>query len=176
MTSNSLHDLLRILLSRLYAAEHQIMSILPRIAEEVSGAELRDALQCHVTETEKQLRRIEVAARFLSCRVSPLSHSGIEGLIRDLLNVVEEKGSAGVVDLALMAALRRIEFCEISSYETARSIAEALGEREVSMILEDNLREEEVIERFLTVLSEELIDEASASRPPSEYSSVSIHV
>ncbi len=176
MASNSLHDLLRSFLSRLYAAEHQIMNILPRIAEEVSGAELREALHCHVVETEKQIHRIEVAAKSLSCRVSPFSHSGIEGLIRDLLNVVEEKGEAGVVDLALMAALRRIEFCEISSYETARSIAEALGEREVSTILEDNLREEEVIERFLTVLSEELIDEESRSSRPSEDSSVSIHV
>jgi ferritin-like metal-binding protein YciE len=94
------------------------------------------------------------------------------------MNTAEEQGEAGIIDVALIAVLRRIEFCEISSYETARSIAEALGEEEVLKILEENLREEEVMERFLTVLSEELIDDQSlsggASREPS-YSVAGAH-
>ncbi len=163
MAHNSLSELLRSSLSRLYAAEHQIMETLPRIAAEVSCAELRDVLLCYVAETESQIERLDVAARIIAHCVSPSSQSGIEGLIRDLVNMAEEQGEAGIVDVALMAGLRRIGFCEISSYETARSLAEALGEKEVSAILDDNLREEEAIERILTVLSEELIDDESAS-------------
>lgn len=176
MVSDSLYDLLKGSLSRLYAAEQQIVSVLPRVAEEVSCLELREALLCYASESEKQLQRLEVAAGILSWRVSPSSHSGIEGLIRDLLNIAEEQGESGVIDVALMAALRRIEFCEISSYDTARAISEALGEKEVSTLLEDNLREEEMAERFLTVLSEELIDDESASWGSSQDSSLSVHM
>jgi len=162
MTIASLHTLLKNTIRRLDAAESQMAATLPRIAREVSSPELKDALCSYAGQTEQQLVRLESAAKVLRCSLSHSAHSGIEGLIRDLKNIGEEQGVAGVIDVALMAALKRIEFCEMSCYETARSLAEAVDEREVLEVLDDNLREEQGMERFLTVLSEELIDEFSA--------------
>jgi ferritin-like metal-binding protein YciE len=170
MANNSLHDLLEDALSRLYVAEQELMRILPRVAEEVSCSELREALLSHVGETAKRIKRLEASAQALSCSPHAGARSGSEGLIRDLMNIAEEPGESGIIDVAVIAALRRIEFCEISRYETGRSIAEALGEKDVSKMLEDNLRDEEAMERFLTVLSDELIDDQSCDGQTARHS------
>ncbi len=176
MVRNALRDLLKSSVSRLYAAEHQLKRILPQVSAKVSCVELREALMCFVAETDRHIQRLEVVAETLSWRVSLSSQSGIEGLLRDLVNVSEESAETNVIDVALVAALRRIEFCQISSYETARSIAEALGEKQTSIILEDNLQEEEVTERFFTVLNEELIDDEIASWSPAADSLLSVNM
>lgn len=164
MVSNSLYDLLVSSLTLLYAAQREMLRVLPRVISEVSCAELREVLLSYIGEIETRVERLEAAARVLSFPMASGANSGVNGLIRDLTKIAKRRGEIGVVDVALMAALRQIEFCEISSYETARSIAEVLGEGEVSQLLEENLREEEGMERFLTVLSEELIDDHGSRR------------
>jgi ferritin-like metal-binding protein YciE len=170
MSITSLLTLLKATIQRLYSGEYQLAGALPRIAEEVSSPELKEALNSYAGQTEQQLVRLESAASILRLPLSSTGHSGIEGLIRELKNIGDEQGAEGVIDLALVAALKRIEFCELSCYETARSLAEAVGEGEVLNLLDNNLREEEGMERFLTVLSEEFMDECSAYKARAELS------
>ncbi len=160
----SLHDLLRSTLQRIFRAAHQLVGVLPEVAEGVASPELQVALGAYEAVVEQQARRLELAADSIGCELEATGCSGVEGLIELVRgNGAESAGVGGVVDVAVVAALRRLGFASISAYSTARVLAEALGEEAVLRVVEENLRSEEAAERFLTVVSEELIDELSST-------------
>ncbi len=158
MELKSLQDLLVLELKDLYDAEQQIMDALPRMAEAASHPELRHAFEQHLETTREQVQRLDRI--FDDLGEKPMGHKckGMEGLIREGREMIEQAGDSSVRDAGLIGAAQRIEHYEIASYGTARAFAERLGMNEAAQLLQQTLDEEGETDQRLTTLAEQLVN------------------
>ena len=81
---------------------------------------------------------------------------GMEGLIEEGSEVMEEGYEGGVMDAALIGAAQRVEHDEIAGYGTVRSMAETLGESNHVSLLEETLEEEKQTDEKLSELAAQI--------------------
>lgn len=161
MELKSLQDLLVLELKDLYNAEQQILDALPRMAEAASHPALKNAFEQQESVTREQVRRLERI--FEDLGESPKGHKckGMEGLIREGREMIEQEGDASVRDAGLIGAAQRIEHYEIAGYGTARTFAERLGMDEAARLLQQTLDEEGETDHRLTGLAEQVVNPAA---------------
>ena len=80
---------------------------------------------------------------------------GMEGLIKEGAEVLDEDYEGNILDAALIGAAQRVEHYEIAAYGTARAMAEKLGEDEHVSLLTETLEEEKETDEKLTQLAVE---------------------
>jgi ferritin-like metal-binding protein YciE len=78
----------------------------------------------------------------------------MEGLLKEVDEVLGGDVDDGVIDAALVAATQRVEHYEMAGYGVARTFAEQLGESEAADLLQATLDEEGLADRTLTRLAE----------------------
>jgi ferritin-like metal-binding protein YciE len=165
MSMESMQDLYLHELEDLYSAEKQILEVLPKMAERASHTELRRTFEDHRATTEEQVRRLETI--FDDLKQSPGSRKckGMEGLIEEGEDVLEEKADPNVRDAALIGAAQRVEHYEIAGYGTARTFARQLGFDNLVELLQRTLDEEGQTDKRLTKLAESRVNpEAQTGR------------
>lgn len=142
------------LLKDLYSAEKQITKALPKLAKAAQAADLRRAFEEHLTQTEKQVERIERI--FSEMDGSPRGKKcvGMEGLIEEGNELLKEDAEPEVLDAGLIAAAQKVEHYEIASYGTARTWAEHLGYTNAARMLQQTLEEESMANEKLTRIAE----------------------
>jgi len=79
---------------------------------------------------------------------------GMEGLIKEGDEMIQEAGDPMVKDAALIASAQKIEHYEISGYGTARAYAQALGHQNIARVLDQIANEEGQADKKLTALAE----------------------
>lgn len=94
----TLHDLFEDELRDVYDAERQILKALPKIINAVSDEGLRDALSDHLRETRGQVDRLEQAFELLELRAKGKHCSGMEGILEEGRDLLEEEGTEAVMD------------------------------------------------------------------------------
>ncbi len=67
---------------------------------------------------------------------------GMEGLVKEGAETMQEKYGDTVMDAAIIGVAQRVEHYEIASYGTVRAFAELLGENNHSLLIEQTLEEE----------------------------------
>ena len=162
MAYSSLHALLDDQIQELYAAEHDLVRRLPLLSEGACSTELKHCIQAHAEETEKQVDRLEHILRARGLPLRARSHRAIEALVRQGLELIERRGNETLLDLGLIFILRHIEDIERGSYEIARTIAESLDASDIVKTLDQSRDEEDLMERSLTVLGDDMIDSVAA--------------
>ena len=121
---------LRVLLS----AEEQIVRALPDMIIHASDAELRQAFQSHLQESEVHVKRLEqILAEHRHAHVdagttAPMKCKAITALKAEAEDLFVDARDAWVRDAALIAVAQRVEHYEIASYGTVRQWAHLLGE------------------------------------------------
>jgi ferritin-like metal-binding protein YciE len=150
----TLHDLFKDHLKDLYNAERQLLKALPKMAKASSSPELREAFESHLEETRTHVERLEEIASQLDFKPTGKHCKGMEGLIEEGKELLEEDASDAVLDAGLIAAAQKVEHYEICAYGTARAMAEQLGLDQVVEILQQTLQEEDAADDKLTELSE----------------------
>ena len=163
MSLDSLDKLFLEELKDIYNAEKQLTRALPRMAKAAESPELRQAFTKHLTETEGQIQRLQRIFSSLGQAARGKKCKGMEGLIEEGKEMMEEEGEPQVVDAALISAAQKVEHYEIASYGCLRSYAELLGYSEAVQLLQQNLQEEEAADKKLTQLGESGINEAAAT-------------
>jgi ferritin-like metal-binding protein YciE len=158
MAMETLQDLYLHELKDIYSAEKQILQALPRMAKDASHDELRTAFEEHQRMTEEQVRRLETIFDDLGQSPGNKKCKGMEGLIEEGKEVLEEKADPDVKDAALIAAAQRVEHYEISAYGTARTYARRLGFDNHVELLERTLQEESQTDERLTKLAESRVN------------------
>jgi ferritin-like metal-binding protein YciE len=158
MAMESLQDLYLHELKDIYSAEKQILQALPRMAKNASHNELRQAFEEHQRVTEEQVRRLETIFDDLGQNPGGKKCKGMEGLIEEGKEVLEEDADPDVRDAALIAAAQRVEHYEISAYGTARTYARQLGFDKHVELLERTLDEESQTDERLTKLAESRVN------------------
>lgn len=154
MAMESMQDLYLHELKDIYNAEKQILQALPKMAEKASHGELRRAFEEHRAVTEEQVRRLETIFSDLGQSPSGKKCKGMEGLIEEGRELLEEDADPDVRDAALIGAAQRVEHYEIAAYGTARTYAQQLGFDNHVDLLQRTLDEEGDTDKRLTKLAE----------------------
>ena len=79
---------------------------------------------------------------------------GMEGLVEEGSEVMQENMEPDVMDAALIAAAQKVEHYEIASYGTARAWAQRLGYDKAARLLQETLEEESMANEKLTKIAE----------------------
>jgi len=156
MRKDSLRQLYVDELKDLYSAETQMVKTLPKLAKTSSNAQLRQAFENHLRETSEQVSRLEQIFDMLEEKPTGRKCLGIEGLVKEGAETMQQAYQDSVMDAALIGAAQRVEHYEIAGYGTVRAYAELLGEDEHASLIEQTLEEEKQADRTLTRLAEQI--------------------
>lgn len=163
MKLNSLHDLYITELRDLYDAENRILKALPKMAEAASSPELKSAFEEHLQQTRTQTSRLEQIFQKLGESPKGQKCKGVEGIIDEGEDLMDEDAPPAVADAALIGAAQRVEHYEIASYGTVRTYARRLGYQDHERLLSETLEEEGQTDKKLTRLAESYVNEEAKS-------------
>ena len=145
-------------LKDVYNAEKQLLRALPKMAKKAEHPELRQAFENHAAVTEEQVRRLETIFDDLKLPKRGKKCRGMEGLVEEGQEMMEEDADPDVMDAAMIASAQRIEHYEIAAYGTLRTYANQLGLEEHARLLQQTLNEEGETDKLLTRLAESRIN------------------
>ena len=169
MELQSLRDLYIDELKDLYSAEKQLVKALPKMAKNATNPDLKKAFTDHLEQTEEHVSRLEQI--FESLEASPRGKKcvGMEGLIEEAKEMLEEDAEEDVLDAGLISKAQHVEHYEMAGYGTVRRFAQILGEMEHVELLEQTLNEEKEADQLLTQLADSSINvEAAAGEEESD--------
>jgi ferritin-like metal-binding protein YciE len=161
MQLETLKDLFVLELKDLYSAERQIIKALPKMAKAADNKELAGGFQKHLEQTKEHAARLEKILGNLDETTRGPKCKGMEGLLKEGAEMIEEEADEEVRDAGLISAAQRVEHYEIAGYGCARTYANLLGEREAAKILQMTLNEEGDTDKKLTKLAETTINIAA---------------
>ena len=161
MALDSMEELFLNELKDVYNAEKQIVRALPRMAKAAQSPDLQRAFSKHLRETEGHVQRLERIFKALGKTPRGKKCKGMEGLLEEGKEILEEDGAPEVIDAALIGAAQRVEHYEIAAYGCLRSYALLLGNTEADRLLQQTLAEEEATDKALTALGEGGINQAA---------------
>ncbi|WP_395746118.1 ferritin-like domain-containing protein [Prosthecobacter sp.] len=142
MKSNPLEDLFHQELRSLYSAEKQLLKAWMKMSQEARHPKLRAVFQTRLRETEGQIRRLEEMASLLGKSIHSARCVGMEQMIREGESLkVADAGDAGW-DASLVAAAQHLQDYEIERCCVALALACRVGQHEIEVLLEKNLKEE----------------------------------
>jgi ferritin-like metal-binding protein YciE len=158
MAIESMEDLLVHELRDLYNAEKQLLQALPKMAEKATDEELVTALERHLSQTEEQVSRLDECFGILGVSSRGKKCAGMEGLIEEATDLMEECDDDNVRDAAIIGAAQRVEHYEMSAYGTARAFAQELGHDEIVELLTTTLDEEADADELLSRIAESRVN------------------
>jgi ferritin-like metal-binding protein YciE len=148
-------------LKDLYSAESQLVKALPKLAKAAASEELRAGFEEHLEQTKGHVQRLEQIFEMLNESPKGKKCKGMEGLIEEGSEIMEEGFEDALLDSALIGAAQRVEHYEIAAYGTVRSFAEELGESEHASLLAETLEEEKETDEKLSELAKQINVEAN---------------
>lgn len=160
MKVETLNDLMLEELKDVYHAEKQLVRALPKMAKSAESEDLKAAFQQHLEETKGQVARLEQVFEQLGEKAKAKTCAGMQGLIAEGAEMIEQDAEGPIYDLGLTGAALRVEHYEIAAYNALIGMAEQLGQQEVVDLLQQNLAEEEATSEKLMEMSKELVGEA----------------
>lgn len=148
-------------LKDLHSAETQILDVLPKMIKEATDDELKKALESHRKETQEHLARIERLFQNLDFEPGGHKCKGIEGLLKEGSELLQETEDDDVRNAAIVAACQRVEHYEMAAYGVARAFASKLGRHDDAEVLTTTLEEEGHADRTLTQIAEQRLNFAA---------------
>jgi ferritin-like metal-binding protein YciE len=138
----------------LYSAEQQLVTALPKMAQQAHSTDLKDAFNHHLDQTRNHVSHLNEIFSNLGTTGSGEECEAMKGLIKEGEDIMKATGNADVKDAALIAAAQRVEHYEMAGYGTVRTYAEELGYNEAADLLQQTLDEEGKANKKLTSLAE----------------------
>jgi ferritin-like metal-binding protein YciE len=145
----------------LFSAESQLLKALPKMAKAAASDELRTGFEKHLEQTKGHVKRLEEI--FASLDESPKGKKcvGMEGLVKEGSEVMEEGFLDAVLDAGLIGAARRVEHYEMAAYSAVCEFAKVLGQTKHASLLEKTLAEEKQTDKKLANLAREINSQAN---------------
>lgn len=168
MADNGLRELYLDELRDLHNAENQLVKALPKLAKASSSDELRQGFEQHLEQTKGHVERLEQIFEAMDESPKGKKCVGMEGLVKEGSEIMDEDFEGAVMDAALIGAAQRVEHYEIAAYGTVIAFADQLGESEHASLLKETLEEEKETDQKLTSLSEEINSQASSESETAE--------
>ncbi|PYI57888.1 MAG: ferritin-like domain-containing protein [Verrucomicrobia bacterium] len=161
MKLETLKDLYIHELKDLYSAEKQIIKALPKMVKAATSKQLAAGFQEHFEQTKEHAARLEKILTSHDESTRGPKCEGMEGVIKEGDEMIEEDAEDEVRDAGLIAAAQRVEHYEMAGYGCARTYAELLGDRDSAQLLQTTLTEESDTDKKLTKLAKSVINVAA---------------
>jgi ferritin-like metal-binding protein YciE len=152
----------------LYSAETQLVKALPKMANAASSKDLRAGFEEHLGQTKEHVARLEKILKALGESPKGKKCKGMEGLIKEGSEMIQEDPAPEELDAGLISAAQRVEHYEIAGYGCVSTYAKLLGEDEAASILKLTLEEEKETDKKLTQLAGSINLEAVESEESEE--------
>ena len=162
MELNTLKDLYIHELKDLYSAEKQIIAALPKMVKAASNEQLAAGFKDHLEQTKEHAVRLEKILSSHSQTTRGPKCKGMEGVLQEGAEMIEEEADDEVRDAGLIAAAQRVEHYEMAGYGCARTYAQLLGDKEGTQLLQTTFTEESDTDKRLTKLATSVINVAAA--------------
>ena len=162
MEMESLKDLFIDELKDLYSAENQILKALPKMVKKATSPQLKAGFEKHLKETEGHVERLDKIFQELDENPKGKKCKGMEGIIADGKELMEEDAEPEVMDAGLIGAAQHVEHYEMAGYGCVRTYAELLGLNNIAKLLQKTLDEEKATDEKLTELASNINVEAEA--------------
>ncbi len=143
-------------LQMLLSAEEQIAIASIDMVARSTDQELKDALQAHKDETDKQILRLEQILVAATGSAKLVKCKAVHALIAETTDMLLDARNEAVRDVALIAAAQRIEHFEIAAYGAVRRFAEILGDTASAALLTQTIEEEGNADYALSAIAERL--------------------
>ena len=153
MEMESLKDLFVDELKDLYSAENQILKALPKMIEKATSPDLKAGFEKHLKETKVHVERLEKIFKELEASPKGKKCKGMEGVIEDGKELMEEDAEPEVMDAGLIGAAQHVEHYEMAGYGCVRTYAELLGNSNFAKLLQQTLDEEKATDEKLSELA-----------------------
>jgi ferritin-like metal-binding protein YciE len=140
--------------------ERTLIKVLPKLASEASDEELRAGFESHLAETEQHATNIEQVFEAIGEKPKAEKCPGMDGIKAEHDQFMkDEKPSPEIADLFLTGAGVRTEHYEIAAYSGLITMAQAMGQKDAVVLLQQNLKQEQAalakLEKAATRLSRE---------------------
>jgi ferritin-like metal-binding protein YciE len=147
-------------LQEIHSAENQLGRILPRLAKAATSDKLRQMLEERQEEGETIIEEIDAAFEEMEASPGRKKNVAAEGLVNDAREHVQEIEEGPALDAVLIAAIQKTEHYCIAAWGTARSLAQAVGQKTAAKAMERALKEGKSRDERLTELAESEITPA----------------
>jgi len=154
MIPKNLNDLLTLELQDIYSADLQLTQAIPQISESTTSQALKEELTKHLSETRQQITKLEKISRDLNIDPEGKHCIGMEGIIEEVVELLQEIPRGIVLDTAITAVLQKAEHYKIAGFKTAAEFASTLGHHKLHEKLLETLDEELAADHMLTHISE----------------------
>jgi ferritin-like metal-binding protein YciE len=171
MEMQSLKELYIDELKDLYSAEKQLVKALPKMAKNATNPELKEAFTNHLQETEGHVERLEQIFEMLGERAGGKKCKGMEGLIEEAKELLEEDATEEVLDAGMISKAQHVEHYEMAGYGTVRAYARLLGLDDQADLLQETLDEEGHANELLTQIAESSVNVEAEAGADEEASS-----
>ncbi len=161
MALATMHDLMIAELKDLYSAETQLVKALPKMAKGANTPSLRKAFEDHLEQTQQHVARLDEIFGILGSSPRGTKCKGMEGLLEEGSEMLEEEGDDTVRDAGIIAAAQRVEHYEIAAYGSTLAFATLMGHSEIAELLEQTLEEEKAADVLLSSIAEEEVNIAA---------------
>jgi ferritin-like metal-binding protein YciE len=161
MELTTLKDLYIHELKDLYSAERQIIQALPKMVKAATNSELAAGFKEHLEQTKEHAVRLEKILSSHSQTTRGPKCKGMEGVLAEGAEMIEEEADPEVKDAGLISAAQRVEHYEMAGYGSARTHAELVGDPEGAKLLQATLEEESTTDKKLTKLAKTSINIAA---------------
>ncbi len=140
-------------LKDLYSAENQILKALPKMIKKATHPQLKRAFTAHEKQTRQHVKRLERICKSLGESPKGKKCKGMEGVIKDGAELMQEDAADDVMDAGLITAAQHVEHYEMAGYGTVRTWARELGLEDHAALLQQTLDEERGTDELLTELA-----------------------
>lgn len=149
-----LYDLMLEQIRDLYDGELQQMKVFPKFDVLANSFELREIIERHQIETERQIARLESIFSLLKEEPAGEQSDGIKGIIKEAVKLTRRCKNPEVCDAGLITSIQHINHYEIAGYGAAISYAKIIGRHEIAELLLESIREEKNADWGLSTLAE----------------------
>jgi ferritin-like metal-binding protein YciE len=162
MQINSLQDLYETKIQLIADAEQQALKAYPRLLQEVQNQQLRQALQTHMQQSERQLEQVRQLSQQSGKKSQQQTCASMQALIHEAQQMLGQIQDPDAKDAFLVGAVQAMEHHEIAAYGTARSWAQKIGRDEDASLLNNILNEEKQTDDKLTRIAEQGLNQQAA--------------
>ncbi len=153
-------ELLVLELQAIHSAENQLARALPRFGKVVQSEQLQQMLETRREQGAQLIEDIENVLEAMEQSPGRKKNVAAEGLINDAREHTQEIEAGPALDAVLIAAVQKTEHYCIAAWGTARSLAQALGQKDAVKAMEQALKDGKNLDEQLTQLAEQEITPA----------------
>jgi ferritin-like metal-binding protein YciE len=147
-------------LGDIYDAENRFLKGQQEMLKAATDPTLKAGIEQHIAESEQQVANLEQVFQLLGEKAKAEACDAAKGIVTEGQKNLKEAGTDEIRDCLIGSSLMKVEHYEIVSYRGLIVGAQAMGNKEVASLLQQNLQQEEKTAQQLEQNAPKLLQKA----------------